>query len=107
MNEEKKLKTEKKKLSGFTKIVIAECVILFICAVILRLGVFPTLAHGGMKHVVVATHAFMIGLTATLFSAFAVVFKRKWKSHKKYIILPAIFMVFGYILLALANEINF
>ena len=96
-----------KKISIFTKVIIAECVILAIAAFILRLWVFPYLAHGGMKHVVVATHAFMIGLTATLFSILAIIVKRKWKSHKKYILPPAIFMVFGYILLMLANEINF
>ena len=101
------MNNDKKKLSGFAKIVIAECVVLLVCAVVMRLGVFPYLARGGMKHVVLATHAFMIGLTATLFSVVAVLVKRKWNSHKKYIILPAIFMVFGYILLALANEINF
>ncbi|MBQ6795961.1 MAG: hypothetical protein IJO83_07440 [Clostridia bacterium] len=101
------MNSEKKKLGVFGKIVIAECIVLLLCAVILRLGVFPYLAHGGMKHVVLATHTFMIGLTATLFSLFAIVFCRKWKSHKKYVILPAVFMVFGYILLMLANEINF
>ncbi len=103
MNEEKKVK----KLSSFGKIIIAECIILMVCAVVLRLGVFPLLARGGMKHVVVATHVFMIGLTATMFSIFAIFFRRKWKSHKKYILPPAIFTLFGYILLALANEINF
>lgn len=98
---------EKKKLGTFGKIVIAECVVLLICAFVMRLGVFPYLARGGMKHVVLATHAFMIGLTATLFSIIAVLVKRKWKSHRKYIVFPAIFMVFGYILQILANEINF
>ena len=101
------MNSEKKKLGVFGKIIIAECIILLLCAVILRLGVFPYLAHGGMKHVVVATHTFMIGLTATLFSLFAILFRRKWQSHKKYILLPGIFTVFGYILLILANEINF
>ncbi len=103
MNEEKKVK----KLSRFGKIIIAECIVLIICAIILRLGVFPYLARGGMKHVVVATHAFMIGLTATMFSMLAIFVRRKWKTHKKYVLLPGIFTLFGYILLTLANEINF
>lgn len=101
------MNNDKKRLTAFVKIVIAECAVLVVCALVMRLGVFPYLARGGMKHVVLAMHTFMIGLTATLFSILAILVKRKWKTHKKYIILPAIFMVFGYILLALANEINF
>lgn len=107
MNEEKEIIKEKKKLTGFCKAIIAECVILLVCAVVLRLTVFPVFAQGGMKHVVIATHTFMIGFTATMFSILAVLVRRKWKSHKKYILPPAIFTLFGYILLALANEINF
>ena len=99
--------TKKRKLSVFAKIIIAECITLAAAAFVLRLWVFPYLAQYGMKHVVISTHAFMIGLTATLFSVFAILFKRVWKSHKKYILPPAIFAVFGYILLMLANEINF
>lgn len=98
---------KRRKLSIFAKIIIAECAILAMAVFVLRLWVFPYIAQGGMKHVVIATHAFMIGLTATLFSVFAILFKRVWKSHKKYILPPAIFTVFGYILLMLANEINF
>lgn len=112
MNEEKELISEKadekpKKLTGFKKIIIIECAVLIVLAVVLRVLVFPYLAQGGMKHVVVATHAFMIGLTATVFSIFAVLFRRLWKTHKKYVLIPAIFTVFGYLLLMAANDINF
>lgn len=106
MNEEKGSK-KPKKLTGFSKVIITECIVLIILAVVMRAGVFPYLARGGMKHVVVATHTFMIGLTATVFSIFAVLFRRLWKSHKKYILIPVIFTVFGYVLLTLANELNF
>lgn len=96
-----------KKLTGFVKIIIAECIVLAICFVAARIWVFPYLAQGGMKHVIVATHAFMIGLTCTIFAILAVLLRRKWKSHKKYILIPVIFTVFGYLLLMAANDINF
>lgn len=98
---------KKIKLSNFTKFIIGECIILAIAVLSLRSWVFPYLAHGGMKHVVISTHALMIGITSTLFSIVAILVKRKWKSHKKFILPPAIFMVFGYILLLVANELNF
>lgn len=98
---------KKIKLSNFIKFIIGECIVLAIAVFSLRLWLFPYLAQGGMKHVIISTHAFMIGLTATLFSILAILVKRKWKSHKKFILPPAIFMVFGYILLLVANELNF
>ncbi|MBR5535845.1 MAG: hypothetical protein IKU60_04270 [Clostridia bacterium] len=97
----------KKKLSKFSKAVIVEIMVLCVLTVVLRIWVLPYLAHGGMLHVALSTHVFMIGLTATAFTLFAVFFKRGWRGHKKYILIPGIFTVFGYILLALANEMNF
>ncbi len=102
------MKDEKaKKLTGFVKAVIVECVVLVLCVIAARVWVFPYLAQGGMKHVVVATHFFMIGLSATVFAVFAILFSRKWKTHKKFILPPAIFAIFGYLLLMAANDINF
>lgn len=102
------MKDEKaKKLNSFVKAVIVECIVLALCVIAARIWIFPHLAHGGMKHVIIATHCFMIGLSATVFAIFAVLFRRKWKTHKKFILPPAIFAIFGYLLLIAANDINF
>lgn len=89
------------------RVIIVEAMVLAAAAVVLRIWVFPYLAQGGMKHVIFATHAFMIGLTATIFSVVAISVKRLWKTHKIYVLIPVIFTVFGYLLLMAANDLNF
>lgn len=96
-----------REMRNVKRVIIVEAVMLIAAAVILRIWVFPYLAEGGMKHVAVATHAFMIGITATIFSAVAISVKRLWKTHKIYVLIPVIFTVFGYLMLMAANDLNF
>lgn len=99
--------TEKKPDKRFKKIIIVEVIILVAALFVFRGLVFPVVSKTSMLHVEIAMHSLMIGLTASCFSVFAILFKRVWKTHKKYVLLPAIFTVFGYLMLMLANELNF
>ncbi|MGM9552415.1 MAG: hypothetical protein ACI3XA_09205, partial [Clostridia bacterium] len=85
-----------KKLNRFTKIVIGEVAFLLLALVISRGVIFPRIAGKGMWHIRIATEIMVFGLTATIFTTFAVFFKREWRKSKKYIAIPAIFTVFGY-----------
>lgn len=105
--EESKEQKEKKRLSNFTKFIIGEGAVLIIALLVCRGWVFPFLARGGMGHVEIATHVMMIGVTATIFSVFAILFRRVWSTHKKYVLIPAIFTVFGFLMQMIASELNF
>lgn len=102
---------EKTELSEDTKkvikIAVVETIILAVILFVCRLWIFPPMAKVGELHTQIAMECVGIGLTATLFSAFAITFRRVWKTHGKYIILPIIFLLFASILLMLTNEINF
>ncbi len=96
-----------KGLSNFGKIVIGEIVVLIIVLFVCRMFVFPELAKGmDMMHIQIATHTFVIGICATIFSVVAILVKRKMKTHKKYIILPVIFTLFGFLMQVFAEEIT-
>lgn len=90
----------------FYKIIILEAVILGVLLVCSRWLIFPNIAGKEMLHMQIAVHTFMIGLCTTIFSFLAIVVKRKWKTHKKYILIPVIFTVFGYLMQLAANEIT-
>lgn len=102
MQEEKK----KFKLDRFMKIVIAEIIVLAVLLVVSRLWLFPFISGMAMLHVQIAINTLMIGICATIFTVFAVFFKKEWRKSKKYIVLPVIFTVFGYLLLKMAEEIS-
>ncbi len=93
-----------KKLS-FKKAVIIEAAVLAALLVVFRLFLFPLMTKG-MMHVVISTHIFAIGLMASIFAAFAITVKRAWKTHGKYILMPIIFTVFGFLMQCLANEVS-
>ena len=96
-----------KGLSNFGKIVIGEIIVLLVVLVLCRIFIFP--AIGGrmdMLHIQIATHTIMTGICATIFSVFAIVVKKKIKTHKKYIIIPVIFTLFGFLMHMLAEEIS-
>ena len=99
---------EKKKfrLNKFSKIVIGEIIVLAVVVLLCRMWIFPLISGMDMYHIQVATHALMIGICASVFSLIAILVKRKWKTHKKYILLPVIFTVFAYILFAVSGEIS-
>lgn len=96
-----------KGLSKFGKIVIIEIIALIIVLILCRAFIFPAIGGGkDMLHIQLSTHAIMIGICATIFSVFAMAVKKKLKTHKKYIILPVIFTLFGFLMHALAEEIS-
>ena len=99
--------TERKPMDKVTKIAIVEALVLFIVLFICRAWIFPGMARVGEMHSIIALHSFMIGMTATLFSLFAITFRRVWKTHGKYVILPIIFTVFAFLMQTIVNEINF
>ncbi len=93
-----------KKLS-FKKAVIIESAVLAVLLVVFRLFLFPLMTQG-MMHVRVSMHIFAIGLMASIFAAFAITVKRVWKTHGKYMLMPIIFTVFGFLMQCFANEID-
>ena len=99
---------EKKKfrLNKFSKIIIGEGIVLAVIVLLCRIWIFPLISGIDMYHVQVAIHALMIGICTTIFTVFAILVKRKWKTHKKYILIPVIFTVFAYILYAVSGEIS-
>ena len=101
MEEKKKFRLDK-----FGKIIIGEIIALAIIVLLCRIWIFPLISGIDMYHVQVAIHALMIGLCASIFTAIAILVKRKWKTHKKYILLPVIFTVFAWILYAVSSEIS-
>ena len=102
--EEFELSNEAKKV---IKIAVIEAIVLIVLLFVCRLWVFPPMARVSELHTQIAMECVGISLTATLFSAFAITFRKVWKTHGIYIILPVIFLVFASILLMLTNEINF
>ena len=95
------------KKSKFKTIVFWECVICAALAIIMRVCVFGLLSGESMMHIRIATHALMIGLTASIFTLFALTVKRAWKTHGKYIALPLIFTLFGVLLNMAAYGVDF
>lgn len=98
---------EKKPISKITKIIIGEVIALVIVLIICRGFIFPPMSKVGEMHTVISLHSFMIGLTATIFSLFAITFRKVWKTHGKYVLIPVIFTVFGYLMIMIAQEISF
>ena len=101
MNEKKGFK-----LNKFTKVIIGEIILLAVMVLVCRMWIFPVISGINMYHIQVATHAVMIGICMVIFSVMAILAKRKWKTHKKYVLLPVIFTVFAYILYVVAGEIS-
>ncbi len=93
-----------KKVS-FKKAVIIEAAVLAVLLFVFRSFLFPLMTKG-MMHVVISTHIFAIGLMASLFGAFAITVKRAWKTHGKYMLMPIIFTVFGFLMQSFANAID-
>ncbi len=88
------------------KFIIGEIIVLAIVLLLCAGWIFPAIAGPGMLHVAISVHTFMIGLTATIFSLIAVFLRKKWKTHKIYVLIPVIFTVFGYVMQIIANNTN-
>lgn len=88
-------------------VAVIEGVVLTAVAVMCRLFIFRLFNGEAMLHVRISMHCFMIGAMLTLFCALALTVKRAWKTHGTLIILPAIFLVFGFVLQVMAYDIDF
>lgn len=80
---------------------------LFAVLVVCRAWIFPILARTGELHTRMALESIGMGLTATVFAAFAITVKKTWKTKGIYILYPFIFFLFALGLSAIANEVNF
>lgn len=97
---------EKKTLSKIKKFILGEIIVLAVVLLLCGGWIFPLIAGEEMLHVTISIHTFMIGITATAFSLFAILFRRVWRSHKIFVLIPVVFTVFGYLMLVAANNIN-
>lgn len=86
--------------------VVIEAVVLFVALIVLRGVVFPAICES-MLHIKLATHALMIGITATIFTIFALCFRKKWKTHGRFILIPVIFTIFGFMMHIISYEVDF
>ncbi len=96
----------KKGNNRFKTFIIAEIIFLVIMLFVARMWILPALSGESMLHIRVATNVFMIGLCVSIFTLFATFFKREWRGNKKYIAIPAIFTVFGFLLMQFAQEVS-
>ena len=93
-------------MNRFKITVAIESAVLIVMLFISRMWILPLLSGETMLHIRVATNIFMIGICLSIFTTFAVFFKREWRGYKKYIIIPVIFTVFGYLLMQFAQEVS-
>ncbi len=91
---------------NFKKIILVESIVLACALGLFRVFLFPVLSRGGMMHLAMSMHIFMVGLMVTIFTTLTVFFKRGFKDKKYLIAMPAIFTIFGYLLIIMANGMN-